>query len=142
MQGCLKNNTNPILKMEIIFSKSLARPPRWVRFALPNENWALWRVWAMLINSCVIASPADILAGLQAKGSNSPRTPKLPLASSGDASSPKGGSVALTFLRRGVAATRRPTSEFGFKAPYSDLQNKIPRPVGCGICPENQPLNR
>jgi hypothetical protein len=71
MQGCLKNNTNPILKMEIIFPKSLARPPRWVRFALPNENWALWRVWAMLINSCVIASPADFLAGLQAKGSNS-----------------------------------------------------------------------
>jgi hypothetical protein len=40
MSGCLKNNTNPILKMEIIFPKSLARPPRWVRFALPDENWA------------------------------------------------------------------------------------------------------
>jgi hypothetical protein len=51
--------------MEIIFPKSLARPWRWVRFPLPNENWALWRVWAMLINSCVIASPADILSAFE-----------------------------------------------------------------------------
>jgi hypothetical protein len=48
MQGCKKKDANPILKMEIIFPKSLARPARWVRFTLPNENWAPWRVWAML----------------------------------------------------------------------------------------------
>ena len=46
--------------MEIIFPGPLAKSGWWVKFALPNENWALWRVWAMLINSCVIASPADI----------------------------------------------------------------------------------
>jgi hypothetical protein len=26
------------------FSKSLARLPQWVRFTVPNENWASWRV--------------------------------------------------------------------------------------------------
>ena len=62
--------------MEIIFPKSLARPWRWVRFPLPNENWAPWRVWAMLINSCVIASPAEIF-GLHSGGGVKFR-PELP----------------------------------------------------------------
>jgi hypothetical protein len=32
---------------EIIFQKSLVMAARWVRFPLPNENWALRRVLAM-----------------------------------------------------------------------------------------------
>jgi hypothetical protein len=55
----LKKDTNPTLKMEIIFPKSLAKLSPWVRFALPNENWALWRVVGD-VNSCVIAPPANL----------------------------------------------------------------------------------
>jgi len=63
---------NPILKMEIIFPKSLARPARWVRFILPNENWAPWRVWAMLTRVW-LPHPPTFLARIQAEGSNSPQ---------------------------------------------------------------------
>src|ERR1017187_3312606 len=34
---CLKSDASPILKMKN-FTKSLARPSRWVRSPLPNEN--------------------------------------------------------------------------------------------------------
>jgi hypothetical protein len=32
---------------KIIFKKSLVTPARRVKFALPNENWAPWRMPAM-----------------------------------------------------------------------------------------------
>jgi hypothetical protein len=33
---------------ENYFLKSLACPAQWIRFALPNENWAPWRVRVIL----------------------------------------------------------------------------------------------
>jgi hypothetical protein len=35
--------------MEIIFKKSLASPAQWLKLALPNENWAPWRMWRFKI---------------------------------------------------------------------------------------------